>query len=193
MVHLPNIGAEDNEHEVFCDVVLDLGLQESLSWKKDWSGKVHPISLLFCQFWKELFLKVACHLRRPWSRSLIWTRQCSLWEFSIWNWKVRGLPTYLSCLMPVPPVLGGPQRSTNLSACKRARDQDQETIESCKRSEWKSWTLFRTAGNQDEDHDNYREVITLFFAAVISGLSLSSCLTTSNSPLNRGSFSMSIL
>ena len=31
MVHLPNIGAEDNEHEVFCDVVLDLGLQESLS------------------------------------------------------------------------------------------------------------------------------------------------------------------
>ena len=27
---LPNIGTEDNEHEVFCDVVLDLCLQESL-------------------------------------------------------------------------------------------------------------------------------------------------------------------
>ena len=53
----------------------------------------------------------------------------------------------LSCLMPVPPVLGGPQRSTNLSACKRSRDQ--ETIKSWKRSRWRSWTLFRNAREQE--------------------------------------------
>ena len=35
--------------------------------------------------------------------------------------------------------------------------------------------------------------LTRFFAATISGLSLISCFTTSNSPLNNGSFSMSIL
>ena len=35
--------------------------------------------------------------------------------------------------------------------------------------------------------------LTRFLAATISGLSSTSCFTTSNSPLKRGSFSMSIL
>ena len=39
-----------------------------------------------------------------------------------WGYQVfyneKQINSYLSCLIPVPPVFGGPQRSTNLSACK---------------------------------------------------------------------------